>query len=224
MYPLIDLKFILNGKIFPTLIISFIMGFTMFMAYQTIPILVKEPKPVGVWSKYIDILYSSSFIYNNIFIAISGCKQNNINIWYYQTVYFCEHSKLYWIFISIHFHANELQIGMNLAIISIGLALINTIGMSIRLLLTPKQFGGVVVGIVQVFTFTGMAIGSVISGLFMQIYQVHNINNLKVESIPSNESYALIFLTAALASFIFVIMTFIVKRSIPIDKTIFKHS
>ena len=69
-----------------------------------------------------------------------------------------------------------------------------------------------------------MAIGPVISGLFMQIYQVRHINNLKVESIPSSEAYALIFLTAALASFIFVIMTFIVKRFIPIDKTIFKHS
>ena len=92
------------------------------------------------------------------------------------------------------------------------------------MLLTPKQFGGVVVDIVHVFTFTGMAIGPVISRLFMQIYQVHNISNLKVESIPSSEAYALTFLTAALSSFMFVIMTFIVKRFIPIDKTIFKHS
>ena len=48
---------------------------------------------------------------------------------------------------------------ISLGIVAIGLALINTIAMNIVLILTPKQFGGVVIGIVQVFTFTGMAIG-----------------------------------------------------------------
>ena len=222
MYPLIDLKFILNGKIFPTLIIFFIMGFTMFMVYQTIPILVKEPKPVGFGA---NTLTSSIVLlpFTIIFLLLSPVVSKIIlKFGITKPFIFASIASFIGFLTLFIFHANELQIGMNLAIISIGLALINTIGMSIILLLTPKQFGGVVVGIVQVFTFTGMAIGPVISGLFMQIYQVHNINNLKVESIPSSEAYALIFLTAALASFIFVIMTFIVKRSIPIDETIAK--
>jgi Na+/melibiose symporter-like transporter len=45
--PIIDLNFISNGTIFPLLIIFLIMGFTMFMVYQTIPILVRAPIPIG---------------------------------------------------------------------------------------------------------------------------------------------------------------------------------
>ncbi len=95
-----------------------------------------------------------------------------------------------------------------MGIVSIGLALINTIAMNIILLSTPKQFGGVVVGIVQVFTFTGMAMGPVISGIHMQNFQTPTPTS-KLVWIPSNEAYALIFLTAAIASLISVIMAFI---------------
>jgi MFS family permease len=221
-YPLIDLKFILNGKIFPTLIIFFIMGFTMFMVYQTIPILVKEPKPVGFGA---NTLTSSIVLlpFTIIFLLLSPVV-SKIILKFGTTKPFIFASITSFIgFLALFiFHANEFQIGINLALISIGLSLINTIGMNIILLLTPKHFGGVIIGIVQVFTFTGMAIGPVISALYMQIYQVNILNNLKVESIPSSEAYELIFLTAALASFIFVIMTFIVKRSIPINETIVK--
>jgi hypothetical protein len=98
--------------------------------------------------------------------------------------------------------------GINLGIISTRLALINTIAMSISLLLTPKQFGGVVVGIVQVFTFTGMAIGPVISGLYMQNFQT-TIDSNQTGLIPSGGVYDLIFLTTAITSFIFVLMAFV---------------
>jgi MFS family permease len=219
LYPLIDLKFISNGKIFPILIIFFIMGFTMFMVYQTIPILVKEQKPIGFGG---NTLTSSTVLlpFTIIFLVISPLVSKIIKK-FGNTKPFIAASVVSFIgFLAIFvFHENEFQIGINLAIISIGLSLINTIAMNIILLLTPKHFGGVVVGIVQVFTFTGMAIGPVISALYMQIYQIRIINNLQVQSVPSIEAYAMIFLTAAIASFTFVIMTFIVKRSIPIDET-----
>jgi MFS family permease len=100
-----------------------------------------------------------------------------------------------------------------LGIISTGFALIYTIAMNILLLSTPKQFGGVVVGTAQVFTFTGISIGPVISGLFMQNFQT-TIDNMQIELIPSSEAYNLIFLTAAIASFVFVVMAFILKKTI----------
>ncbi len=116
-------------------------------------------------------------------------------------------------FVSIYiFHANGFHVGIKLGIISTGLALINTIAMNIILLLTPKQFGGVVVGIVQVFTFTGMAVGPVISGLYMQNFQ-RTIDSNQTGLIPSGEAYDLIFLTAAIASFIFVLMAFVIKKN-----------
>jgi hypothetical protein len=84
-------------------------------------------------------------------------------------------------FICIYFfHANEFQVMISLGIISVGLALINTIAMNMILLLTPKQFGGVVIGIVQVFMFTGMAIGPVTSSLYLQSYQTLFVMNKNV--------------------------------------------
>ena len=78
-----------------------------------------------------------------------------------------------------------------MGIISIGLALINTVAMNIILFLTPKQYGAVVVETAQVFSFTGLAIGPVISGLYMQNYQttIHT----QIALIPSGEAYDLIF-------------------------------
>jgi hypothetical protein len=98
------------------------------------------------------------------------------------------------------FHANETQIGVNLEVISVGLIFINTIAMNIILLLTPKQFGEVVIGVVQVFTFTGMAIGPVLSGLYMQIFQTTILGEQRELPLPSGKVYDFIFLTAAVTS------------------------
>jgi Na+/melibiose symporter-like transporter len=44
------------------------------------------------------------------------------------------------------FHYTELQVSVTLAIVCSGLALLNTIGMNIVMLSTPKQFGGITKG------------------------------------------------------------------------------
>ncbi|MEJ7641890.1 MAG: MFS transporter [Candidatus Nitrosocosmicus sp.] len=169
--PIIDLKFISNGSIFPLLIIFLIMGFTMFMVYQTIPILVRAPIPVGfdgttLTSSIVLLPFTIIFLALSPFVSKVISKFGNL-----RPLIFASIVSLIG-FVSIYiFHANEFHVGINLGIISTGLALINTIAMNIILLLTPKQFGGVVVGIVQVFTFTGMALGPVISGLYMQNFQ-----------------------------------------------------
>ena len=214
--PLIDLKFITNGTILPILIIFSIMGFTMFMIYQTIPILVREPEPIGFGG---NTLTSSIVLlpFTIIFLVLSPLVSKIISKFGNLRPFIIASIISFIGFLSIYiFHTNEVQVGINLGIISIGLALINTIAMNIILILTPKQFGGIVVGIVQVFTFTGMAIGPVLSGLYLQKYQIH-VHNLKMESIPSSDAYELIFLTATIASFISVVMAFILKKSIPTD-------
>ena len=104
---------------------------------------------------------------------------------------------------------------ISLGIISVGLALINTIAMNMILLLTPKQFGGVVIGIVQVFMFTGMAIGPVTSSLYLQSYQTTICNEQECSLFPSSNTFNLIFLTAATVSIAFIIIGLILKKSIP---------
>jgi MFS family permease len=45
--PLINLKLLTNKILLPANVIMMILGITMFMVYQTIPILVRSPEPVG---------------------------------------------------------------------------------------------------------------------------------------------------------------------------------
>ncbi len=135
------------------------MGFTMFMIYQTIPILVREPEPIGfggntLTSSIVLLPFTIIFLVLSPLVSKIITKFGNLRPFIIASIIsFIGFSSIY------IFHTNEVQAGINLGIISIGLALINTIAMNIILILTPKQFGGVVVGIVQVFIFTGMAIG-----------------------------------------------------------------
>src|ERR671919_992650 len=46
-YPLVDFRLMLNKSILPANLIIMIVGMSMFMVFQTIPILVRNPQPVG---------------------------------------------------------------------------------------------------------------------------------------------------------------------------------
>ena len=139
--PIIDLKFISNGTILPLWIIFLIIGFTMFMVYQTIPILVRAPIPVGfegitLTSSIVLLPFTIIFLTLSHFVSKVISKFGNLRPLIFATIVSLIG------FVSIYiFHANGFHVGINLGIISTGLALINTIAMNIRLLLTPKQFG-----------------------------------------------------------------------------------
>ncbi|RPJ26485.1 MAG: MFS transporter, partial [Nitrosopumilales archaeon] len=46
-YPLVDFRLMLNKSILPANLIIMLVGFSMFMVFQTVPILVRNPEPVG---------------------------------------------------------------------------------------------------------------------------------------------------------------------------------
>lgn len=174
-----------------------IMGFTMFMVYQTIPILVRTPIPIGLGgnaltSSMILLPFTIIFLVLSPFVSKIITKLGNLKPFIIASII------SFLGFVCIYFfHTSEIQIMISLGIISIGLALINTIAMNMILLLTPKQFGGVVIGIVQVFMFTGMAIGPVISSLYLQSYQTTICNEQECSLVPSSNAFNLIFLAAA---------------------------
>jgi MFS family permease len=213
--PLIDLHLITNRTIFSTVITFMIMGFTMFMVYQTIPILVRTPIPIGLGgnaltSSMILFPFTVIFLVLSPFVSKIITKLGNLKPFIIASII------SFLGFVCIYFfHASETQIMISLGIISVGLALINTIAINMILLLTPKQFGGVVIGIVQVFMFTGMAIGPVISSLYLQSYQTTICNEPECSLFPSSNAFNLIFLAAAMTSIVFIIIGFILKKSIP---------
>lgn len=213
--PLLDIKFIASWKIFPLLLVFLIMGFTMFMIYQTIPILVKAPSPIGFGGSS---LTSSAVLlpFTIVFLIISPLVSKIISKFGNLRPFIVANSisliGFAGIFVS---HSDEFQVGLNLTVIATGLAMLNTIAMNVILLITPKNIGGVVVGVVQVFIFTGMALGPIISGLYMQNYQTQSMDGLEEISLPSSEAYQLIFLTAVIASCISLAMAIIIIKKVP---------
>ena len=214
--PLIDLHLIINKTIFSSVITFMILGFTMFMVYQTIPILVRTPIPIGLGgdaltSSIILLPFTIIFLVLSPFVSKIITKLGNLKPFVIASII------AFLGFVGIYFfHTNDFYIMLSLGIIAFGLALLNTIAMNIVLLLTPKQFGGIVIGIVQVFIFTGMAIGPVMSSLYLQSYQTNFcMHQQKCSLIPSSEAFNLIFITATMASFVFVIIGIILKKTIP---------
>jgi MFS family permease len=209
--PIVDLKLIVNKTIFPILIMFLLLGFTMFMIYQTVPILVTAPIPLGfggsaITSSFILLPFTLVFLVLSPTVGIMVGKFGNIKL-------FIAGSMIsavgYFIFL---FHSTELEVSVSLAIVSTGLALLNTIGMNIVMLSTPKQFGGITIGIVQVLMFIGMSIGPVVGGMYMQRYQESSVVDAISTSFPSPVAYDLIFLTALIASLSFVELAIILKR------------
>ena len=185
------------------------------MVYQTIPVLVRTSIPEGLGgnaltTSIILLPFTVIFLVLSPFVSKIITKLGNLKPFIIASIItFLGLICIYF------FHTNEIQIMISLGVIAIGLALINTIAMNIVLLLTPKQFGGIVIGIVQVFTFTGMAIGPVISSLYLQSYQTNFcLQQLKCSLIPSISAFNLIFITAAMASFVFILIGLILKRFI----------
>lgn len=213
--PIVDLKLIVNKTIFPILIMFLLLGFTMFMIYQTVPILVTAPIPLGfggsaITSSFVLLPFTLVFLVLSPTVGIMVGKFGNIKLFIAGSVI----SAVGYFSIFL-FHSTELEVSVSLAIISTGLALLNTIGMNIVMLSTPKQFGGITIGMVQVLMFIGMSIGPVVGGMYMQRYQESSIVDAISTSFPSPVAYDLIFLTASTASLSFVVLAIILKRENP---------
>ncbi len=209
--PLIPLNLITNKILLPTNIILLIFGITMFMVYQTIPILVTSPSPLGfggdaMTSANIQVPFMVVFL---VFAPSSGFIVSKIGNFIpviagsvITTVGF---------FILFVFHSTEAMIAINLVMISAGLSLINVGAFNIVLQHTPHQFSGVSIGISVVIVLIGSSIGPVIASIFMQTYQ-DTVNGLSGRSYPSLLSYNLIFLTATLVSAISIASGLLLRK------------
>lgn len=199
--PLIPLKLITDKILLPSNIILLVFGITMFMVYQTIPILVTSPIPLGfggdaIQSAMIQLPFMIVFL---IFAPSSGfivSKIGNLKpIIVGSILTTVGFSSLFM------FHVNELMIALNLVIISAGLSLTQVGAFNITLQHTPHQFSGVSIGISVVLVLMGSSIGPVIASSFMQTFQ-ETIDRIAEESYPAPLSYNLIFLTAIIISLI----------------------
>jgi hypothetical protein len=220
--PLIELSLLKHKILLPANIIILIFGMTMFMAYQTTPILVRSPHPLGfggdaVTSAMVQLPFMIVFL---VFAPSSGfivSKIGNLKPTIAGTIIMT-----IGFFSLFMFHSTEFMVAINLAIIAGGISLIQVGAFNITMEYTPLQFSGVSLGMSVVLVLIGSSIGPAIAAIYMQTHQQELANRVgsgssssssSSSSFPSPISYDLIFLTAALISAISIALVIILKRN-----------
>jgi MFS family permease len=202
--PLIDLKLLRNKILLPANIINMIVGITALMVvYQTVPILIRSPQPLGFGGNALSIAnvqlpymvvslivsIGSGFIvskFGNLRPTISGII---ISIAGFLSMFI--------------FHSSEVIITINLAIIATGVSLTQIGSINIILVNTPKRSNGVSLAMTTLLYLIGTSVGPVLAGVIMQANQT--LLPL-IGSFPAPQSYNLIFLTATIMSVLSIVL------------------
>jgi MFS family permease len=211
--PLVNLKLMSNKMILSANVILVIAFLSMFTVFQTIPVLVRSPVPLGfggnaISSANIQLPFMIVFL---LFAPSSGfiiSKMGNVR----PTIIGSVVSAIGFFSLFI-FHSTGFLVAINLAIIAAGLSLMQVGGFDIVLQYTPIQFSGISIGMTVLFNLVGGSVGPSIAGIYMQTHRV--IVEGSFGSFPSPESYNLIFLTIALASLVPIALALFLRARLP---------
>ncbi|MGC2574949.1 MAG: MFS transporter [Candidatus Nitrosopolaris sp.] len=209
--PLVELSLMTHKILLPANILLLIFGMTMFMVYQTTPILVRSPQPLGfggdaVASAMVQLPFMIAFL---AFAPSSGfivSKIGNLKPIVAGTIIMT-----IGFFSLFMFHSTEFMVAINLAIIAAGISLIQVGAFNITMEYTPLRFSGVSLGMSVVLVLIGSSIGPAIAAIYMQTHQ-EVVKGVTTGSFPSPISYNLIFLTAALISVVSIVLAIILKQ------------
>ena len=215
-FPLIDFKLLKNKIILSANIINMTVGLTALMViYQSLPILIQSPPPVGFGGDASSIanVQLPYMIVSLIFSVASGfivSKFGNLRPITIGTIV-----TTIGFFVLFMFHSTEASIAAVLVLVAVGLALMQIGSVNVVLTSTPKQFSGISLGMNLLIYLIGASVGPVIAGIYLQANQVfvESDTDSISASFPSPESYNLIFLTAALISVSSIAFAILLIRS-----------
>jgi MFS family permease len=213
-YPLVDFRLMLNKSILPANLIIMLVGFSMFMVFQTIPILVRNPEPIGFGEDAISTgkVQLPFAIILLIFGPTSGFIVSKLGS--LKPIIFGAFITTAGFTGLLLFHSAELLVSANLAILSTGLSLTSVGAMNVIILSTPRQFSGISLGMTSLLRIIGSSIGPALAGMYMQTHQsLLNIHGV-TEYFPSTTSFNLIFITAMVVSFISIVLAIILRQKV----------
>jgi MFS family permease len=210
--PLIDFKLILNKVLLSANFLRMISGLFMFTILNTMPILIRNPKPLGfgesaINTAYIIIPFMTAYLIIGLSSGIILSKLGNIKVILIGSI-ICT---IGFILLVLFFHSLILLLA-GLAILGIGSQMLHQGAININLISTPKNQTGISFGISNVFYLMGSAIGPTIVGMYMQANQISITGD--IGSFPSSQSYILIFSTGIILSIITIIIDLIVMKKI----------
>lgn len=219
--PLIDLKLMTHRMLLPATIILVIVGLCTFMVYQTIPIMIRSPKPLGFGG---DAIATANVQLPFMFVLLIGTvgsgfilnRIGNVRMTAIGTIV-----SAIGFFSLLAFHSTESMVATTLVIIAVGLSLSFTGGFNVVLLSAPIQATGIALGMTLLLNLVGQSIGPAVAATFQQMYQ--GTAEGVTGRFPLPEAYNLIFVTAAFISLASVVLALALstrKRIIvPIDIT-----
>lgn len=215
--PLVDIRLLARKLLLIPNLLALIVGFWTFMIFYTIPILAKSPTPVGFGITSVDtsFLLLPFAIVSLIFGPTSGYIISKLGS--------TKPIIIGTIISSIGFagllfsHSTEIFLAINLAVISIGVALTNVGSQNVVMIHTPKQSSGMSLAMTSLLKLIGSAIGPALAAMYLQNFQYTIDFGKIIHSFPSSESYNLIFATSFIVSVISVFLAIILKSSTKVN-------
>ncbi|HEV2193353.1 MAG TPA: MFS transporter [Nitrosopumilaceae archaeon] len=210
-HPLIDLKVLSDKVLLPSNIILMIVGVSTFMVYQTIPILIRSPKPLGFGGDVITIAsVQLPFMIISLVVSAAGgfflSRVGNFKLTALGTI-ICTVG----FFSILAFHFTESMISVTLTIISVGLSFAIVGCFNIILMSSPQKVQGISLGMTVLLMLVGNSLGPSLAGMYQQMYR-DTISKLS-GSFPSAQAYDQIFLTAALLSVVSVFLVIVLRKN-----------
>ena len=210
--PLIDFKLLTNKMLLFGILILLIVGLCTFMVYQTIPIMIQSPQPLGfggteLTTATIQLPFMIIFLIGSITSGFVLNKIGNKRLTAIGTIV-----STIGFFSLLLFHSSDYMVTITLAIIAAGLSLGFIGGFNIVLLSTPIQFAGIALGMTLLLNLIGQSIGPSIAGMFEQMHRatIQGVSG----SFPTPDAYNLIFLTAAVISLTSVVFALSLNRKV----------
>ncbi|MFZ0202652.1 MAG: MFS transporter [Nitrososphaeraceae archaeon] len=213
--PLVDFGLMLNKRILLANLIIMIVGFSMFIVFQTIPILVQNPQPVGFGGDPISA--AKAQLPFALIILVFGSASGLIitKLGSMKTIIIGTIVGAIGFSALEIFHSTEFLISLNLSILAIGLSLSSVGAQNVIILSVPRQNSGMSLGMTTFLRILGSSIAPALAGMLMQQYQYTVTIGGTTQSFPSSEAYDLIFLTAAILSLIAIALAVVLFRTRP---------
>jgi MFS family permease len=211
--PLVDLKLISKNPIWITNIVVIIWGICTFSIFQTIPVFIQNPGPFGIGGTAIDAAnIQLPFSISSLIFGPTGG-------WIISKIGSTKVIKIGAIVLTIGlfglfiFHNSALNLAENLAIVGVGLALLNVGQLNIITSSVPVRSIGVSLGINTLLRYIGSAIGPAIAGMIMQYnLKLTQTSNIGINALPSTESYSFIFLFILIMAIVSIILSMLIKK------------
>lgn len=200
--PLVDFKLIAHKAIMPSNLIIMVVGFSMFMVFQTVPVLVRNPAPLGfggdaATAGYVQLPFAIVLL---VFGPTSGFIVSKLGS--LRPIIMGTAITAAGFLALLAFHQSWMAVAINLAVLSTGLSLTNVGAMNVTILATPLEFTGMSLGMSNLLRIIGSSVGPALAGVYMQMYQSTVEVAGKPAAFPSMQAYSIIFMTAAILSIV----------------------